>query len=57
MRDPNRIKPYLQMIEQVWEKYPNLRFSQLVLNVLTQSFDYYKEDEETYQMFKNTYQI
>lgn len=57
MRDPNRIKPYLQMIEQVWEKYPDLRFSQLVLNVLTQSFDYYKEDEETYQMFKNTYQI
>lgn len=57
MRDPNRIKPYLQMIEQVWEKYPDLRFSQLVLNVLTQSFDYYREDEETYQMFRDTYQI
>lgn len=50
MRDPNRIKPYFQMIEQVWEKYPDLRFSQLVLNVLTQSFDYYKKDEETYQI-------
>ena len=57
MRDPKRIKPYLQMIENVWNKYPDLRFSQLVLNVLTQNFDYYKEDEETYQMFKNTYKI
>lgn len=57
MRDPNRIKPYLQIIEQIWEKYPDLRFSQLVLNVFTQNSDYYKEDEETYQMFKNLYQI
>ncbi len=50
MRDPNRIKSYIQMIEQVWDKYPDLYFSQLILDMLAQKFDYYKEDVETYQI-------
>lgn len=29
-RDPNRIKPFLSKIEEAWQRYPDLRFGQLV---------------------------
>ena len=44
-RDPDRIPVILQRIEQVWERYPDLRFGQLLLNVFRSDF-YYVEDEE-----------
>ena len=33
MRDPNRIKPFLEEIEKLWSKNPDWRFGQLVINV------------------------
>ena len=30
MRDPERIKPLLELLEQVWRREPDLRLSQLV---------------------------
>ena len=57
MRNPGRIDDYLAVIEKIWKDNPDLRFSQLVLNVFTNPFDYYKEDEETVQMFKEVYRV
>jgi len=59
MRDPDRIPVILQRLEQVWEKYPDLRFGQLILNVLRNDF-YYVEDEELAQrveLFYDTLEI
>lgn len=33
MRDPNRIKPFLEEIEKLWAKNPDWRFGQLVKNI------------------------
>jgi len=30
MRDKNRIKPFLQKVEEIWLKYPDLRFGQII---------------------------
>ena len=37
MRDPNRIRPFLNRVAEVWEKHPDLRFGQLILNVINNS--------------------
>ena len=57
MRNPNRIEEYLTVIYNIWKKYPDLRFSQLVLNVLRNPTDYYLEDDKTLKMFKEVYKI
>ena len=48
MRDPNRIKPFLETIEKCWEQVPDWRFGQLVEN-LKRRLDikdlFYIEDE------------
>ena len=33
-RDPNRIKPMLELIEKIWTKYPDLRLCQLIENCI-----------------------
>ncbi|MBI6874654.1 hypothetical protein [Clostridium aciditolerans] len=30
MRDKNRIRPLLNKLENLWDKYPDLRFGQLI---------------------------
>ena len=48
MRDKNRIKPFLEEIGKLWEKVPDWRFGQLIVNVLgTCKKDpwFYEEDE------------
>lgn len=58
MRDINRIDDYLNVIKKIWKKNPDLRFSQLVLNVFTDSsLDYYIEDDKSLEMFKHMYGI
>lgn len=58
MRDINRIDNYLDVIMKIWKKNPDLRFSQLVLNVFTDSsLDYYIEDDKSLEMFKHMYRI
>jgi len=34
MRDKSRIKPFLAEVTNIWEKYPDLRFGQLVMDVM-----------------------
>jgi len=48
MRDPKRIKKMLKQIEKIWEKNPDLRLFQLLLNPLGLSGNtsiYYLEDD------------
>lgn len=33
MRDRKRIEPFLAELGELWEKYPDLRFGQLVANL------------------------
>lgn len=30
MRDPGRIRPFLNRLAKIWETYPDIRFAQLV---------------------------
>ena len=55
MRDPNRIEEYINVIETIWKENPDLRFSQLVLNIFRNNSDYYLEDDITLKMFVDTY--
>lgn len=58
MRDINRIDNYLDVIKKIWKQNPDLRFSQLVLNIFTDSsLDYYIEDDKSLEMFKHIYGI
>lgn len=34
MRDKDRIRPFLNEVANIWEKYPDLRFGQLVMDVM-----------------------
>ncbi|MBE5858528.1 MAG: hypothetical protein E7301_00155 [Butyrivibrio sp.] len=34
MRDPKRIRPFLDEVAKVWEEHPDLRFGQLVMDVM-----------------------
>ncbi len=56
MRDINRIEKYLKELEKIWKAHPDLRFSQLIFNVLNEeNGDYWKEEDETLKMFKEYY--
>ena len=58
MRDPNRIDEYLKELGKIWHKYPDLRFSQMILNVLHEEFrGYYMEDNESIQLLKDFYGV
>ena len=47
MRDPNRIKPILEKIEQIWTKDPDLRLMQLLTGVL---YDANKKGKKEYKI-------
>ncbi len=48
MRNPDRIKPFLETVEELWNKYPDWRFMQLICNLQrylgTDGF-YYEDDK------------
>lgn len=47
MRDPDRIERILTSVEEIWKKYPDLRLTQLIMNVLMIHGDpYYIDDDE-----------
>ena len=51
MRDMNRIEPFLEELKAVWEKYPDLRFWQLVCAIASNGQDgpvdpFYWEEEK-----------
>lgn len=54
-RDPARIEPFLAELRKVWEQSPDLRFSQLIINICHTGVDnkFYLEDEDFSQMVKD----
>lgn len=52
MRNPDRIDPMLEQIGSIWRKRPDLRLTQLVLNVKP---DYNTEDDELVQRLSRMY--
>ena len=54
MRDINRIKPFLEEIEKLWEKVPDWRFGQLIVNVLgtCKKDPFFYEEEEMLELWK-----
>jgi len=55
MRDIKRIKKILGMIEEKWNKYPDMRFYQLLINiglVLDSSELWYLEDDKVIEHLK-----
>lgn len=53
MRDPKRIPKIIGLIKKIWTKYPDLRLTQLVMNVLAMNKDpYYVEDDILYEALK-----
>ena len=57
MRNINRIRPFLDELEKIWRKNPDLRFTQLVMNVLDGPGAYYIEDAEALYALKQAYRI
>lgn len=57
MRDIERIDKILQEINKVWKRYPDLRFTQLIVNVMSArgSDLYYMEDEKFIKILKEFY--
>lgn len=54
MRDKNRIKPFLERLEKVWNEVPDCRFGQLICNVLNSipKDPFYVEDDEMIKYFE-----
>ena len=54
MRDKNRIKPFLERLEKVWNEVPDWRFGQLVCNALNSipKDPFYVEDDEMIKYFE-----
>ena len=55
MRDPERIPVILERLRKVWEKYPDLRLGQLIINVFGDA--YYIEDEKLVEALESYYKI
>ena len=53
MRNPNRINEILNTFKQIWEQYPDMRFGQLVVNLL--GIDpFHMEDDVILKIFKES---
>lgn len=55
MRNPNRISDIMYELELLWRRYPDLRLGQLMLNGLSSTDLYYKEDREMVETIKEFY--
>lgn len=56
MRDPKRIDTILNRIKRIWNKYPDLRLGQLIVNVISDdSILYMLEDEEMVRSLEDFY--
>lgn len=56
MRDIKRIPIILEKVEKIWEKNPDLRLGQLLLNVCREPTLYYIEDEDLVEMMALIYE-
>ena len=57
MRDIKRIKPFLEEIEKLWEKVPDWRFGQLIVNVLgtCKKDPFFYEEDEMLELWKEAF--
>ena len=55
MRNPKRIKPTLEAIRTIWEKYPDMRLGQLIGNVFNDPYLYHVEDKEMVEALQQVY--
>lgn len=54
MRDPHRIEPIVDLIEEVWKKHPDYRLGQLISNLLGPGRDdvFFTEDDRWEQLLR-----
>lgn len=57
MRDEHRIEPFLVELGELWKKYPDLRFGQLVMNLqatISKNPDpFYTEDDQMLEAIRS----
>jgi hypothetical protein len=54
MRDPARIERILGSVEKIWRHAPDLRLTQLIMNVLRMNSDpYFVEDDKLEEALKS----
>ena len=56
MRDPRRIPKVLNGLCDIWERYPDIRLGQLLMNVASDPILYNIEDEELVKKVKEYYE-
>lgn len=60
MRDPERIKEIMKQLEILWNKYPDMRFGQIVENFCVQgnvTRMFYQEDEITLEKLERANEL
>ena len=59
MRNPERINPFLEILEKEWNKVPDWRFGQIVCNIQSSigQDGYYIEDDEMIKIFKQYFNM
>lgn len=59
MRDPNRIHKVLDYVRRVWERNPDLRLGQLIVNLTSERFAdlFYVEDEQLLDVLRRELDI
>lgn len=61
MRNPERIDMYMELTRRIWKEFPDLRFGQLLANMLgyvqqeAQKDIFFIEDEEFFAIFTKWY--
>ncbi len=55
MRNPERIPEILELIRQIWVRYPDLRLGQLILNACNDDRMYHMEDDNLVAELKRIY--
>ena len=58
MRKKERIEPFLNEIKKYWEKVPDWRFGQLIVNVLgtCKRDPFFYEEDEMLEVFKEFFE-
>lgn len=60
MRNPDRIKPFLDTLEKCWAKVPDWRFGQLIENI-KRAYNiedlFYIEDDKLEELIKNCFEL
>jgi uncharacterized protein YihD (DUF1040 family) len=56
MRDKKRIPKILKEVQTIWEKNPDLRLGQLILNAISDPALYYVEDKDLIIQLKSCYE-